>query len=151
MCIRDRCDASDAEKETRVRTGTRRVGRCTALKRDLDVRTGHRGADEAAGDDADTLANIDTSAARDAVCAFARSLGPDLMTIGRSLFIRVKPFSWGTLALFSSFCRSARREPSACAQFTAAESTPGGGGDWRARPPSTGVAFRVAGATGRAR
>jgi hypothetical protein len=70
------CDASDAEKETRVRTGTRRVGRCTALKRDLDVRTGPRGADEAAGDDADTLANIDTSAARDAVCAFARSLAP---------------------------------------------------------------------------
>jgi hypothetical protein len=42
----------------------------------LDVRTEPRGADEAAGDDADTLANIDTSAARDAVCAFARSLAP---------------------------------------------------------------------------
>jgi hypothetical protein len=59
----------------------------------LDVRTAPRDADEAAGDDADALANIDTSAVRDAVCAFTRSLG-HLMTIGRSLFIIYPPFFW---------------------------------------------------------
>jgi hypothetical protein len=64
----------------------------------LDVRTAPRDADEAADDDTDTLANIDTSVARDAVCVFTRSLG-HLMTIGRSLFI-IRHFS-GNGALFS--------------------------------------------------
>ena len=67
------CDASEEDARTRIRRDeSRGVGLSARfnLRRDLHGRTGRRYADAATGDVAEALANIDTSAARDAVCAF---------------------------------------------------------------------------------